>query len=157
MKSILLILFSITLASIAGAAEILYSKHQDENEFKRISEHFSGKENPGRYSIVRSDPSQRNGYYVALKLEDSDQADKIVSLRIQFVKPGSMEIQSQTLSTESVQKKRILVGLTDGDWVQENKIPTAWKIDFLDGQGKSLFHSQSFLWAPGATKSPGDQ
>ena len=147
MKTILFLIASLIVASLSQAAEILYSKHQDEDSFKRISEHITGKENPGRYSIVRSDPDQRDGYYVALKLEDADQADQVASLHIQFVNPGSMEIQSRALSTESIKKKRVLVGLTDTDWAKTDRVPTAWKIEFLDTQGKTLFSSQSFLWS----------
>ena len=146
MKTILFLIASLFAASSPQAAEILYSKHQDEDSFKRISEHLTGKENPGRYSIVRSDPNQRNGFYVALKLEETDQADQVVSLNIQFVNPGSIEIQSRIISTESIKKKRVLVGLTDSDWAKSDSVPTAWKIEFLDTQGKTLFSSQSFLW-----------
>ena len=67
-----LIAFSVA-ACFSQAADILYTKHQDEDSFKRISEHLTGKENPGRYTIIRSEPNQRNGYYVALKLGDTDQ------------------------------------------------------------------------------------
>ena len=146
MRSILLFTAFLFCGSLAQAVEILYSKHRDDDSFKRISEHFTGKENAGRYALFRTDATQRDGYYVALKREDSDPMDRVASLRIQYVRPGSMEIESQTLSTGSIQKKRILVGLTDSHWSQSSTIPTAWKIDFIDAQGKSLFHSQSFLW-----------
>jgi len=146
MKSILLLIAALYGVSLAQSAEILYSKHRDEDSFKRISEHLTGKENPGRYAILRTDPAQRDGYYVALKLENSDPMDRIASLRIQYVRPGSIEIESQTISIDSIRKKRILVGLTDSDWSQPSIVPTAWKIEFFDAQSKSLFHSQSFLW-----------
>jgi hypothetical protein len=150
MKTLLsLIAFSVA-ACFSQAADILYTKHQDQDSFKRISEHLTGKENPGRYTIIRSEPNQRNGYYVALKLGDTDQAEKAVSIRIQFVKPGSMKIVTRSLPSGSINKKRVLIGLTDGDWAQSSRIPTAWKIDFIDTQGHTLFSSQSFLWSSGS-------
>lgn len=148
MKTTLFLIASLLASSFSQAAEILYSQHRDADSFKRISEHLSGKENKGRYAIARSEPTQRDGYYVALKFEKSDQVGKATSLRIQYVKPGSMEILSQTLPIEPIRKKRILVGLTNGIWAQSDSIPMAWKIQFIDTQGNTLFQSQSFLWSP---------
>lgn len=147
MKLILsLLAFTLTGAS-SQAAEIIFSDRRDEDSFKRISEHLNGKENPGRYAIARTDPSQRNGYYVALKLDANDQPRSAASIRIHFVRPGSQDVETQTIAIEPIKKKRALVGLTDGIWGTSDTIPTAWKIEILDNDGTPLSSSQSFLWS----------
>lgn len=147
MKLILsLVTFAIIGAS-SQAAEIVFSDRRDDDSFKRISEYVSGKENPGRYAIARTDSSQRNGYYVALKLAASDQPKNAASIRIHFVRPASQDIETQTIAIEPIKKKRVLVGLTDDIWGTSDTIPTAWKIEFLDTNGNLLSSAQSFLWS----------
>tara|TARA_B100000900_G_scaffold317167_1_gene276161 strand:- start:514 stop:969 length:456 start_codon:yes stop_codon:yes gene_type:complete len=147
MKTILsFLVFAITGPS-SQTAEIIFSDRRDEDSFKRISEHLTGKENPGRYAIARTDPSQRNGYYVALKLENKDQARNAASIRIHFVGPGSQDIETKTIAIQPIKKKRALVGLTDGIWSSSDTNPTAWKIEILDINGTILSSSQSFLWS----------
>lgn len=147
MKSILIFLAFALASAVANASEIIFSDRRDDDSFKRISEYFSTKENPGRYVIVRTDPSQRNGYYVALKLDATDQPKKAASIRIQFFRPGSQDIESKTIAVGPIRKKRALIGLTDDIWATSSTIPTAWKIDILDSSGTTLSSAQSFLWS----------
>ena len=146
MKTILTLIFLAIANSSAHSAEILYSDYRDADSFKRISEHLSGKENKGRYQVFRTDPNNRNGYYVALKLDKQDSGDRVSSIRIQYVQAGTLEAVTRDLAAESIRKERILVGLTHDAWSETNKLPTAWKLDFLDESGTILFSSQSFLW-----------
>ncbi len=146
MKLVFILILSLSWASIASAAEILFSERRDDRSFKRISEYLGGKENPGRYVIARTDPSQRDGYYVALKLDAAELAKNVASIRIHSVQPGSQDIDTTDLPIEAITKNRVLVGFTDGEWATTEKIPTAWRIEFLDTTGAALFHSQSFLW-----------
>ncbi len=147
MKTLILLSLFVCSSIAALSAEILYSDHRDTASFKRISEHLTGKENAGRYHIFRTDPDARDGYYVALKLADQDSGDRIRSIKFHFVSPGSLEVETQTLDAAPVRKQRLLVGLTHGTWSQSQRLPTAWKLDFLDGDGETLFSSQSFLWS----------
>ncbi len=153
MKLILSLLAFTLIGASSQAAEIIFSDRRDDDSFKRISEHLTGKENPGRYAIARTDPSQRNGYYVALKLDAKDQPKSAASIRIHIVPPGSQDIETQTIAIEPIKKKRALVGLTDGIWGTSDTIPTAWKIEILDTDGTTLSSSQSFLWSSIPTSS----
>ena len=125
----------------------MFSDRRDADSFKRISEHFNGKEDPGRYFIVRTDPSQRDGYYIALKLEALDQPEKADKLQLYFVRPGSQEVETKTLTIGPIKKDRALIGMTDDVWGSTSSIPTAWKIEFLDSTGTVISTSQSFLWS----------
>ena len=96
---------------------------------------------------VRTDPSQRDGYYIAIKLEASDQPEKADKLRLYFVRPGSQEVETKTLTIGPIKKYRALIGMTDDVWGSTSSIPTAWKIEFLDSTGAVISTSQSFLWS----------
>ena len=147
MKTLLALITASITTSIAYSAEIIFSDRRDDDSFKRISEHFGGKENSGRYAIARTDPNQRDGYYVALKLDAAERPKETASIRIQYVRPASQDVETQSIPVETISKRRVLVGLTDGIWASSEAIPTAWKIDFLDSQGQTLVSSQSFLWS----------
>ena len=147
MKTYFFLILSLVALSKVHSAYILFSDRRDADSFKRISEHFNGKENPGRYVIVRTDPSQRDGYYIALKLEASDQPEKADKLRLYFVRPGSQEVETKTLTIGPIKKDRALIGMTDDVWGSTSSIPTAWKIEFLDSAGAVISTSKSFLWS----------
>ena len=147
MKTYFFLILSLVALSKVHSAYILFSDRRDADSFKRISEHFNDKEDPGRYFIVRTDPSPRDGYYIALKLEASDQPEKADKLRLYFVRPGSQEVETKTLTIGPIKKERALIGMTDDVWGSTSSIPTAWKIEFLDSAGTVISTSQSFLWS----------
>jgi len=150
MKHILTSLFAFLTISLATtqAAEIVYSQFRDTDSFKRISEHITGDENPGRYAITRTHPENRDGHYIAIKIEKSDQARQWSTIRIQVVKPGTQEAISYDLPISVKGKSRALIGLTDTYWGNGQQAPLAWKADMLDAQGNTLASAQSFLWSP---------
>ena len=147
MKTYFFLILSLVALSKVHSAYILFTDRRDADSFKRISEHFNGKEDPGRYVIVRTDPSQRDGYYIAIKLEASDQPEKADKLRLYFVRPGSQEVETKTLTIGPIKKDRALIGMTDDVWGSTSSIPTAWKIEFLDSAGAVISTSKSFLWS----------
>jgi len=147
MKISLALFASILLGLSVSAAEIIFTERRDDDSFKRISEYLTGEENPGRYVIARTDPSQRNGYYVALKLSGADQPRKAESVRIQFVRPGTQDIEEKMIEVGPIKKQRLLVGLTDGTWGASDMVPLTWRIEILDTNESILSSSQSFLWS----------
>ena len=134
--------------SLCNAADIVYSQFRDADSFKRISEHMSGEENPGRYAIARTHPENRSGHYIALKIESSDQPNHWKTIRIQIVRPGGQDVISYDLPISVQGKSRALIGLTDSYWSDGERAPLAWKAEMLDAQGNIVSSAQSFLWSP---------
>ncbi|HCR29754.1 MAG TPA: hypothetical protein DIV79_07050, partial [Opitutae bacterium] len=97
--------------------------------------------------IARTDPSQRDGYYIALKLDESDQPAKADKVLLHFMRPGSQDVETKTLTVGPINKDRALIGMTDDVWSSTSSIPTAWKIEFLDSAGTVISTSQSYLWS----------
>ena len=144
-------LFLIALCLMAPgiqAIEVIYSKHRTADSFKRISEHLSGKENPGRYRIARSDTSRRDGHYVSMRIENTDTPELYQAVKIYYVRPGTTKVETATMQLEGKARKHLLVGLTDEFWETGDNIPVAWKIEFLDTSGQVIGQAESFLWSP---------
>ena len=135
------------LGSLCSAADIVYSQFRDADSFKRISEHLSGKENPGRYAIARTHPENRSGHYIALKIDSSDQPNLWKTIRIQVVRPGGQDATRYDLPISVKGKSRALIGLTDSYWRDGERAPLAWKTEMLDSQGNTVSSAQSFLWS----------
>lgn len=146
MRSLLVLTFSLLIAGQAMAMDVISSEHRDAHSFIRISEYLTGKENPGRYTIVRTVADRRDGFYIALKVQDKQTALKYDAVRISHVKPGAMEIHTQTITILSKLKKRLLIGFTDEEWNTAKRIPLAWKVELIDRAGNPVETSKSFLW-----------
>ncbi|MEM9158223.1 MAG: hypothetical protein AAGB46_04170 [Verrucomicrobiota bacterium] len=147
MKLILTTLSLLTLAAAGQAIELVSASHRDADSFKRISEFFSGDENPGRYTLLRTDANSRDGFYLSLKLTKEERAS-IKSIRLHYVEPASLAEETLDLAINGAAKSRILVGLTGSLWQSADTFPLAWKVEALDANGQVLTHQQSFLWSP---------
>ncbi len=132
------------------AIEVVYSKYRTADSFKRISEHLSGKENPGRYTIARSVDSRRDGHYVSLRIENSDTPESYHSIKAYYVKPGTTKVETRSMPLEGKVRRNLLIGLTDEFWADQDNMPVAWKIEILDSTGKVVGQAESFLWSPRA-------
>lgn len=142
-----LIFFSLVSAHLRAELTIVSAQHRDADSFKRVSEYLTGEPSDGRYTIYRSDDSSRDGFYVSLLASDRSVLAKAETLRIQFVRTGTQEIDTFQIPAKASDQKRILVGFTGEEWQEEAAYPIAWKIDLLNANGDTLESAQSFLWA----------
>lgn len=149
MKRILLLLIAATAVTGAALAEleIVSTERRDAESFKRLSEYFTGKEDPGRYAIFRTEPEARKGFYISLAAPDKSVLANVANVRLSFVRAGTQEIVSREMPTQDLKKRRILVGLTGEEWQSEDALPAAWKVELLDPTGATLESAESFLWA----------
>ncbi|MBK1879417.1 hypothetical protein [Pelagicoccus mobilis] len=148
MKTLFTLIALLLFAASANAElTIISTNHRDADSFKRFSEFFTGKHSDGRYSVFRSDETSRDGFYVSLLAKDKSILPKVSEVKVQYVKSGSQDIHSFTLPVIELNKKRILVGFTGGEWESGDSHPVAWKIELLDSSSKPIDSAQSFLWS----------
>lgn len=148
MRNIISILATLALTVFAHAElTVISAEHRDTDSFKRVSEFLTGKHSDGRYTVFRSNDSSRDGFYVSLLAKDRSTISQAATLKVQFVRAGTQDIESFELPTGTLKKKRILVGFTGSEWQDSGNHPVAWKIDLLDSTGTSIDSAQSFLWA----------
>lgn len=134
-------------ATVHAELSIVSSGHRDADSFKRLCEYLTGKQSDGRYEVFRSDESRRDGFYVSLYLPDRATLDRVSTVMVHYVRPGTQEVESAETAAGALQKKRLLIGLTEPEWDSEDSRPVAWKIELADASGAILESAESFLWA----------
>ena len=148
-RQLITLFLVLALGITAAQAEltVISTQHRDVDSFKRFSEYLTGKPSDGRYAVYRSDEDSRDGFYVSLLVRDKDTLPAVSSLKVQFVRAGTQEVDSFESPAGTLKKKRILVGFTGNEWQDPSAHPVAWKIDLLDSSGQPLESAQSFLWS----------
>ncbi|WP_438479667.1 hypothetical protein [Oleiharenicola lentus] len=144
------ILGFLTLAVAASAADVTFvrvlSNWRDASSFRRVSEYFTGKENPGDSTILRTHAEERSGYYFLVRLANTGGVTP-VKIQLHLVTPIDAKPKLYTFETTLQPKKNILnLGLTGTDWPDSKANPVAWKIDVLASDGALIASEKSYLW-----------
>lgn len=139
------------LAGISRAAEVefvrVWPKWRDAESFERISEYFTGKENPGSQIMLRSQPTSRPGFYFLARVKNSGPALSAAKVVLSVIKPDSAQPKAYTFPVAlPTGDTAFNVGLTGTDWVGPKINPVAWKIEVLATDGQLLAVKKSFLW-----------
>ncbi|CAA6679574.1 MULTISPECIES: hypothetical protein [unclassified Lentimonas] len=119
-------------------------------KFKRITEYLTGKENRGNRVIIRTDKTDRTGYYFVLMLDEKVR-DLPAGTYIEgeFYTPKTLDKQAYTfeLPSKLPKTKEIFIGLTGQDWTKRSDIPSAWKFTIKNSNGEVLAMEKSYLWS----------
>ena len=118
--------------------------------FKRISEYMTGKENPGRRVIIRTNPKQRDGYYFILLLNHNvRKLPPDAYIQGEFYTSKSLDRQTHRFDFPLIlpDTREIFIGLTGDDWPQEDEIPSAWHFTIKNSRGEILAQKKSYLWS----------
>src|SRR4051812_49275090 len=135
-------------ALFAADLEIVrvYTGWRDGASFKRISEYFDGKENTGREIVLRTNPSQRTGYYFLVRLKNPGAARK-VQFQLQHIDQGIPAPQLVTFPAELGTGSSVYqFGLTGPEWQDPKTQPVAWHVQVVAEDGHVLISEQSYLW-----------
>ena len=130
--------------------EEIKPRYIETEQFKRVSEYLTGKENAGDRVILRTHPDERSGYYFTLILnEDVRRLPKGTQIIGEFYTPKSVEKQTHafTLPHKLKSTNEIFIGLTGEDWPLKNSVPAAWRFTINDANGVQLAQKQSYLWS----------
>ncbi|GAB1488928.1 hypothetical protein MASR2M8_13760 [Opitutaceae bacterium] len=149
MRSVWLFLLTLfSTAALLGSDVTLvrvWTGPRTAESFERISEYFSGKENTGGQTILRTQTASRAGYYWLIRTQTRAATDARIELSV--LVPGSHTPRVITLPTRlPTGSHATMVGLTGDDWPQLEARPVAWKLRVLDAAGNVLATEESFLW-----------
>ena len=115
--------------------------------FDRISEYFTGEENPGRHPILRTQPATRAGYYFLIRAKAAA-AHPGAKFVLQIITPASPEPTTHTFPAALTPGQNVCeLGLTGADWPDRKQHPVAWRLALVAADGTELANRQSFLWA----------
>ena len=119
------------------------------NDFKRISEYFTDKENTGMYKVERSRNDSRDGYYFTVRVLSKNERMPGAKFVLKVITPDSPFPRTYTFPSVIQKGKSVYeLGLTGSDWPGRHAHPVAWKLQLLAPDGTELVQQISFLWNP---------
>ena len=130
-------------------------RYVEAKSFKRISEYFTGRENPGNRLLCRSRPADREGLYFILSLDEhSRKLPQGSQFVVEFIRPDDPETQTIRIPVPEKRPrgKEIYLGLTGDDWQDKTARPVAWRLRLVDASGEVIAERKSFLWERPADK-----
>lgn len=159
MRNLLLALLSLLCISCASnekarVTEVnivdIKPRYIDDESFKRVSEYLTGKENRGKRIIMRTDASQRDGFYFVLILDEKIRdlpAGTYIEGEFYTPKSKDKQVHSFNLPAKLSRSKEIFIGLTGEDWISEDDVPAAWRFTIKSSNGDVLATRKSYLWS----------
>jgi hypothetical protein len=149
-------LCSLLTAASAPAQDVslvrVFPGWRDAASFKRISEYFTGRENTGGETILRTHPTQRAGFYFLVRLVNPGPA-RPAHFRLQTIAPGAQSPHTDTFPAELKPGSAAYhLGLTGPEWQNPKSQPVAWHLQILAADGRLLAEQKSYLWENPATR-----
>lgn len=127
--------------------DYVHVKRRTEADVARASEAFYAKETHGQDVVFRTEENERAGFYFYTKFDFEPPANAKVVLEV---------IRTETTAPEryvfatTVRPKfplgEYVIGLTGKEAGSARWVPIAWRLSLVDGQGKVLASTHSFLW-----------
>jgi len=128
------------------------------NDFTRVAEYFTDRENQGRNCVVRTDTTVREGLYLVVGIESGETIPAGSKATLEYFRPDKTGVQKAVFTlpewTGSLAGE-LRIGLTGDAWAKEKskEHPTAWRLAVVDPDGKLLLYRESFLWQHPSKKS----
>jgi hypothetical protein len=149
MRSVRLFLLALIPTAALLASDVtlvrVWTGPRTAESFERISEYFSGEENTGGQTVLRTQPAARAGYYWLIRTKTGAATDARIELSVLVA--GTDTPRVITLPTRLPSGSHAtMVGLTGEDWPNLEARPVAWKLRVLDAAGNPLATEESFLW-----------
>jgi hypothetical protein len=143
-------IISLAFASVSFATEIKQAHMQryGVNDFQSISEFFSGKENTGKYLILRTTPEERAGVYIDIRLDEKVAelpSGSNAILHVVFDNNRNPQIFTFPIKGEKLDTKKVLLGITGDQWKNKPK-SIAWLLELRDASNNVICSKKSFLW-----------
>jgi hypothetical protein len=158
----LCILFTVSIVSTAFASDApppppapqfryIRPYWRDANDFKRISEYFTGTETTAGDFIARTTPTARAGisFHVSTSLFTPLPAHS--RIRIEYIHSDSPDTQTHTFELPEISAKNpfseLRLGLTGTQWPSKKRRLVAWRLTLLSPENTPLAEQHSFLWS----------
>lgn len=125
-------------------------RYIETEQFKRIGEYMTGKEELGDRVILRTTQAERTGYYFTLILDQNvRRLPKGTVIIGEFFTAQSVEPQTHefVMPNNRASTNEVFVGLTGEEWPQGSTVPAAWRFTIKDPNGRVLGGEQSYLWS----------
>jgi len=139
-----------TTALQAWTVQSAYAQTMTTADFQRLGEFLTGDEVPGHRSILRSQPTTRDGCYIVLKLNEAVEGwPTATTVVLEVIPTGAVEAQIFRFArpTGEMQGHSLWLGLTGSDWPGPRVQPLAWRVRWIDANDQIMTEWASFLWS----------
>jgi hypothetical protein len=140
------------LATIATAHEVdfvrVWPAWRAADSFVRIQEYFGEGEDTGSQTMLRTQPTDRSGFYFLTRTRNPGSARGDVRFVLEVITPESPQPKTYTFRTKLPTGSHVFnLGLTGKDWAGKKVQPVAWRLRLLAANDEELAARQSFLWS----------
>ncbi len=127
----------------------VWGNYRTADSFVRISEYFTGHEEPGHgQTLLRTQPRQRGGYYFLSRVKNTDAEISGAKIELQIITARNPAAVKYDFPIDVPRGQHVYqVGLTGTDWPTLDEQPVAWKMSLFSSDGKTLAEEQSFAWS----------
>lgn len=141
-----------TVGSAKDGGEVkfvrIWPQWRNAESFIRISEYFGGEENTGRQTMLRSQSSDRAGFYFLTRTHNHAAAYAHAKFVLEIITPDSPHPKTFEFSTTVPQGSHVYnLGLTGSDWPDQKTQPVAWRLRLISTNDVELASQHSFLWS----------
>lgn len=121
---------------------------RDAAAFDSISEYFTGREEHGQRTVLRTVPDVRAGFYYLVRVRNPGAERPDAKFTLHVINPASPETKTYTFPAVIRPGTTVFqLGLTGSEWPDHKAHPVAWKLDLTATDGRVLTSEQSFLWS----------
>ena len=151
-----IVFFFASVAIVSGGwaaidLKVFSQSYWEHNDFVRVSEYFTRKENTSNRIILRTQEESRAGFYFFIEIESNNLALKASDLSLELKVLDSVSIDAKNyqfaLPIQVFRKGKFLLGLTGEDWPNRKIQPLAWYLRVYSKDGETVASTQSFLWS----------
>jgi hypothetical protein len=153
MRSLLLLPLCLILIGAAAPGgtptfKRVWPQYRDADSFQSFYEYHTGRELIGKWTLLRSQPAHRGGYYFYTRVENPGEAMNGATFVVRVIAPDSTATRIYRFPADVPKGSRLFeIGLTGSDWLGARINPVAWQVELQAPDGKVLTAQSSFLWA----------
>lgn len=145
-----LVLF-LSLATSALAGDPIFKRvwpeYRDADSFQSFYEDHTGRELIGKWTMIRSQPSDRNGLYFMTRIENKGPEMRGATIVLRIISPESENTRTFSFPADIPAGSRLFeIGLTGKDWTGSKIQPVAWDIELQESDGRMVAKKFSYLW-----------
>jgi len=152
MRTFLARLALLLLAAAAARAadptfERVWPRWRDADSFQSFYEDHTGRELVGKWTMLRSQPARRSGFYFYTRVENPGNAINGATFVVRVIAPDSTDTRIYRFPADVPKGSRLFeIGLTGSDWGGQHVLPVAWDVELQAPDGRVLTERASFLW-----------
>ena len=125
----------------------VWPQWHEADSFQSLYEYRYHHELDGKWTVFRSQPWERGGFYFLTRVKNTGAALKGATFVVRVISPESTATHVYNFPAEIPGGSQLFeIGLTGTDWAGAKTEPVAWEVELHTADGRVLAQKSSFLW-----------